>query len=184
MGHGELVPRKSSLSDNQIALVRKLKTSNELTDKQIAERVGTSDKPCTPRQVAWYGRESTGKIVTQQPLPDPLAALQIELVNSYLMDAVKRLATDEQRITGSLRADTRLRIDCIEAIIKVRNSIEASREVGDRSVIVGEMPPGLTRINLDFIPKEQHEEYMEAIEEWERKLMEDGGKIETQQQKK
>ena len=115
------------------------------------------------------------------PLPDTLTALKLEVVNSYLMDALVRLSENERSITGNEPKKVQLRIACIEAIIKIRNSIEASREMGAGTIILGETHPRVAEFTLAMIPKKKHGEYLDGLAEIEKELTEtlekDGGII-------
>ena len=144
---------KSGITQRQIALLRQLLSTTGLQPSEVVERVG---KPCTVRMVHYYRnkiKREREKKEKPAPLPDTLTALKLEVVNSYLMDALVRLSENERSITGNEPKKVQLRIACIEAIIKIRNSIEASREMGAGTIILGETHPRVAEFTLAMIPK-------------------------------
>lgn len=137
---------KTTLSTKQINNICNLLRTTNLTHKEIAERV-----KCSKYHVG-YQNKKLRKGKAKPPEEEPgTKALSSELTNSFLMEALIRLAEMERNITGTDRKSILLRISCMDAMIRVRNSIEASRDVGPSTIILAEAHPTVAQGDIDFV---------------------------------
>lgn len=167
---------KSSLPEKRITLIRNLLLTTQLGMDEIAKKA-----KCKYHQVVYQKQKIEKERSHPTPPQDALTVLNIENINSYLMEAIDRLAGDERNIKDTDPKKIEKRISCIDVIVRTRNSIESSRTPPTDRMIYGELDPQVAEILWDEMPEKNRASALERMtklkEERQKKLENSGGLI-------